>query len=229
MMPTSDDLAASEVREEQVVAYLQDHPDLLFRYPDLILATPSRWQDTKVVDLQHVMINRLREELDSLRGCADALLQTTRSNMSTQERTHRAVLALLGADSFADLCRVVSEDFPVLLAVDVAVLGLEPGLAWPVASLRCLGHGDTDRFLSTRETVLRDNQPGDPFLFGEAAGAVRSDALVRLRPGSDLPQGVLALGACAAGAFHAGQGTELLMFLGRVLEQCVRRWAPPAP
>lgn len=156
------------------------------------------------------MINRLREEIDSLRGCADELLQTTRSNMSTQERIHQAALALVGANGFAELHRTVS--------VDVIMLGLESSLSFPATPAMPLSDGAIDQLLDTHEILLRDNRCGDPILFGKAASTVHSDALVRLHPGPDLPQGLLALGTRGANTFHAGQGTELRVFLARVLE-----------
>lgn len=225
-MSTPDDLliTVTDVTEDQVVAYLSCHPDFLRHYPDLIAIPPSRWQAGKVVDLQYFMIDRLREELDSLRDCADELLQTTHSNMSTQERTHQAVLALVGADGFTELCRTVSEDLPALLAVDVITLGLEPDLSLSATPMLSLANGTIDQLLGTHEILLRDNRSGDPILFGETADTVHSDALVRLHPGPNLPQGLLVLGARGADTFHTGQGTELLVFLARVLELCVRRW-----
>ena len=227
MMPSSDDVSpavvpdSSALTETQVMAYLHDHPDLLLRHPDLIATPPSRWQAGKVVDLQYFMIDRLRGEIDSLRDCTTDLLHTTRSNMSTQDRTHQAVLACVEAESFAALCQVVHEDLPAVLDVDVVRLCLESVATAPVVHLP---DGGTERLLGGRETLLRDATAGDPVLFDDAAGAVRSDALVRLRLGPGLPHGILALGSCETETFHATQGTELLVFLAQVVALCVRRW-----
>ena len=65
---------------------------------------------------------------------------------------------------------------------------------------------------------------GERAVFGGATGLVRSSALLRLRFGSRAPVGILALGSRRDEMFHPGQGTELLCFLGRVLELCVRAW-----
>ena len=53
---------------------------------------------------------------------------------------------------------------------------------------------------------------------------VRSDALIRLRISTNTPPALLALGSRQTGAFHAGQGTELLTFLSKVLEVSFRAW-----
>lgn len=119
MMLTPDPCPLQSVTKDQVVAYLHCHADFLWRYSEPIAIPPSRLQAGKVVDLQYCMIDRLREVLNSLHGCVDKLLQATRSNMSTQEQTHQAVLALVGVDSFVELHRTVIEDLPTLLSVYV--------------------------------------------------------------------------------------------------------------
>jgi uncharacterized protein YigA (DUF484 family) len=230
-----DDAALSLVPpdERQVESYLRSHPDFLLRHPQLaaVLAPPSRWEEADgVLDLQVYQIERLREELDRVRGTAETLIHTSRSNMSIQTRTHRAVLAILGADSLAALAEAVGDDLPALLDVDIATLCFErpdqplPGLvARGVVSLepglvgRMMGGAD-------RDCALCEEMPGDPALFGDGAGLVMSSAVVRLAPGAPCPPGALALGSRHGRTFHAGQATELITFLARVLERCVRRF-----
>jgi uncharacterized protein YigA (DUF484 family) len=65
---------------------------------------------------------------------------------------------------------------------------------------------------------------GDAMVFGPGAGLVSSDALLRLSISSTTPTALLALGAREPGQFHPGQGTELLTFLARVVESCIRGW-----
>ena len=63
-------------------------------------------------------------------------------------------------------------------------------------------------------------------MFGEAAGIVCSAALARISSISNLPAGLLALGSRVKGSFHGGQGTDLLLFLTRVLEYCLLKLSP---
>jgi len=51
-----------------------------------------------------------------------------------------------------------------------------------------------------------------------------SSALVRLSPGGICPEGLLALGSRHGSTFHAGQGTELISFLARVIEILIGRF-----
>ncbi|HTR84696.1 MAG TPA: DUF484 family protein, partial [Reyranella sp.] len=57
-----------------------------------------------------------------------------------------------------------------------------------------------------------------------ASTLVRSQALLRLQLRRDAPQGVLAFGSRTPDKFHPGQGTELLTFLGKVVELTFRGW-----
>ena len=65
---------------------------------------------------------------------------------------------------------------------------------------------------------------GDPLVFGPGANLVCSQALIRLAPSKGSPPGLLALGSRDADKFHAGQGTELLQYLCRLLERLIGTW-----
>lgn len=236
MVRKRDDAALTDPAapsDAQVAAYLRRNGDFLLRHPELVLALspPSRWPDDDgVVDMQIYMIERLKEEVDRVKGAAEDLIHTSRSNMSTQNRTHEAVLVLLSADTLAALAQAVSEDLPPMLDVDVAALCFEettrplPALAVP-GVLR-IAPGSVEQIMGgpDRDCALSEDMPGDPLLFGDGAGLVASSALVRLTPGGICPDGMLALGARHGRTFHSGQGTELITFLARVAEICVRRF-----
>lgn len=213
--------------EAQVAAYLRRHGDFLLRHPDLVLSLspPSRWTEAgAIVDMQAFMIDRLKEEVNRIKGAAEDLILTSRSNMSIQSRTHQAVLVLLEASDLATLSQAVAEDLPPILDVDVAGLCFEhtdnplPALAVP--GIHRIAAGSVDRIMGgpDRNCALNEELPGDPALFGGGAGLVASSALVRLAPGGICPDGVLALGSRHGCTFHAGQGTELISFLARVIE-----------
>lgn len=225
-----DDAAHADtagLTEAQVAAYLRRHGDFLLRHPDLVLSLspPSRWSEAgEIVDMQAFMIDRLKEEVIRIKGAAEDLILTSRSNMSTQNRTHQAVLVLLEAGDLAALSQAVAEDLPPILDVDVATLCFEhddrplPALAVPGVQRIAIGSVDVLLGGADRNCALNEELPGDPTLFGAGAGLVASSALVRLAPGGICPDGVLALGSRHGCTFHAGQGTELISFLARVIE-----------
>ena len=64
MTTSGDDL---EFQDAEVIArYLSDHPNFLAERPELLreLTPPARWNGDEVVDLQSVMLERLRETID---------------------------------------------------------------------------------------------------------------------------------------------------------------------
>jgi uncharacterized protein YigA (DUF484 family) len=207
-VPAKPAAAAARITAAQVVDYLRRHPDFLLRHPELLdgQMAPARRQGNGVVDLQQFMVERLRRDVAKLRADQDDLLANSRDNLSTQDRIHKAVLALLAARSFEHLIETVTTDLALLA---------------PGAVERVLGRG--------REVLLRDDVEGDPMLFGGAAGLVRSDALLRLSVSRGTPLGLIAFGTRHPGYFNPGQGTELLGFLARVLEHTIREWLDLPP
>lgn len=231
--------AEEEISGDSVAEYLRHHPDFFADRVDLLseMSIPSRWSGDGVVDIQRYLAERRLGEIDELRNCAQEVIETSRSNMSVQTRTHAAVLAMLSSTDMGQLLRVINDDLPLLLDVDVAVLGIEqPGgeidaiKAAPFEILS-LSKGAVDRILGTDENaiLLRGLETETDYvemLFGAASGLVRSAAVVRLRWGPEVPEGILALGARGE-TFSPGQGTELVGFLARALELCLHRLAAP--
>ena len=232
MITKSEELQVDAI---QVSNYLRKHPDFLVTHPDLlnILAPPSRWEDGNggnVVDIQTSMLDRMRDESTNLKDAANLLISTTRSNMMIQTRTHAAVIAILGADDLERLIHVVFFDLPILLDIDAASLCLETNKEkfkeLEETNIRWVSRGTVNKVLggASEFVQLIEHTKDDGAVFGEAAGLVKSAALGRLQPGFGIPNGLLALGSRNKGAFHGGQGTDLLIFLTRVLELTLNRW-----
>ena len=215
----------------QVIAYLRRHPDFLFRHPELldIQAPPARHVDGAVVDIQHFMVERLRQDVAKLRANQDEIIANSRDNLVTQERIHKAVLAMLEAETFEEFIDIITGDLVLLLEVDVVCLCIERTEGYnrrpKLDGLELLEQGSVDRIMGkSRQVLLRDDTTGDPEVFGGAAELVRSDALLRLKPSKAAPNALLAFGTRHPGYFHPGQGTELLSFLGRIIEFGIRSW-----
>ena len=218
------------LRQEQVVKYLGRHPDFLTEHPELLdhlLASEDR-RGEGVIDLQSVMIKKLRRETKRLKKRQAELLATSRANMTSQMRVHSAALALLEARSFENLIEAVSTDLAVHMDVDVVVLCVESSDDAPLktaSGIYMIEPGEIDRQLGAgSDIVLSRKNPELPEIYGAAAALVQSEALMRLRPSPEAPTGMLALGSRYEGRFDPYQGTELLGFLGRTLEHCIRTW-----
>ena len=94
-----------------------------------------------------------------------------------------------------------------------------------VDGVQILERGAVDRIMGKgHDILLRDDVDGDPEIFGGCADLVRSDALLRLSISPVAPHGLIAFGTRHPGYFHAGQATELLSFLGKIIEYGIRTW-----
>lgn len=180
-----------------------------------------------VVDLQHAMVGRLRTELVRSVKQHGELIDAGRNNQRSQARIHETVLRLLSARSLDHLLELMTTDLVGLLDIDAVALCLETGSVAPATShgIRILPDGTIAKVIgSERDVTLRDNVSGDRRIFGEAAGLVRSDALLRLVVRENGPPALLALGSREPRRFHPGQGSELLAFLAHVMEHSICTW-----
>ena len=220
-----------------MIEFLRQRPGFFNDNPELLklVVPPSRWSGDQVLDMQKFMVERLRDEAHDLREGATELISTTHANMMVQTRTHAAVLALLGADGLENLAGVIGSDLPLMLDVDAASICFEdgPGAELPgnQSQIRWLAPGRVDDLLggAGEEVRLLETTGNGASTFGENSKPIGSAALARLNCGPEAPKGILALGASQEGSFHPSQSSELLNFLARVAENCVRRWlTPPA-
>lgn len=217
--------------EAEVAAFLRQHPSFLVEHSELlqVLTPPSQQLGERVVDMQHFMLQHLRAEIVRLKGQHRALVSTSRANLATQSRVHAAVLTLLAASSFEQLIQIVTTDLAVLLDADVVTIAVESsGPQRPRLNhqgVQILEPGTVDAVLGAdRDVVLHSDAEGDPTLFGDGAGLVRSAALLRLSVSAAAPAGLLCIGVRRPGKFHGGQGTELLGFLARALGITIAAW-----
>jgi uncharacterized protein YigA (DUF484 family) len=221
----------AEIGARDVLGYLREHPDFLNRHPDALrlLRAPARETGDGVLDFQHFMLERLRHDLSGLQDEHKTLIATSRSNLASQCRVHKAVLSMLRAPNFEHLLQIVTTDLAVLIDVDIVTLGVESSASrtprLPVHGIHLLASGTVDRLLGpNRDVLLCTNIQGDPALFGGAAGLVRSQALLRLSFGRSAPLGLMCIGTRTADTFQPGLGTELLTFLARTLEITIAQW-----
>ena len=221
----------SEIGGSDVVAYLREHPDFLDRHPEALqlVRAPARKTGDSVLDFQHFMLERLRRDVVRLEDERNSLISTSRGNLVSQCRVHKAVMTMLRAANFEHLLQIVTTDLAILLDVDVVTLGVESTAArmtrLPVPGIHLLRSGAVDALLGPgRDALLSSDIQADPALFGAAAGLVCSQALLRLSISRSGPIGLMCIGTRRPDTFHPGLGSELLTFLARVLGIAIAQW-----
>ncbi|MDB5397125.1 MAG: hypothetical protein JWM91_4631 [Rhodospirillales bacterium] len=221
---------ADATTEAAIAAYLSAYPDFVQRHPALLhtLIPPAVDRGNGVVDFQRYMVARLQGDVDQLNLENSALIHTARANAHSQSRIHSAVLALIEARSLGQLLEILTGDLMDILDVDVIAMVVESnGLDLPhvaASGIRIVEPGAVADWLGRGDVLLQSGIAGDPAIYGPGAGLVQSEALMKLTISSRTPVGLVAFGSRAPEMFQDGQGTELIAFLGGVIERLLRVW-----
>jgi len=235
-MTSNTQTAETLLNDDVVGQFLRDNPDFFSRNPEVLvkMESPGRYTDAPkgVVDFQTVMVDRLRDEVQNLAACTQDVIETSRNNMTYLTRTHAAVLALLSAHDAAHMARIITDDLPLLLDVDFVAFGFEQDIkaetALRLPGVRMLPFGYIDAQVGVGgDVALVQDLMDDGTLFADQSENVQSAALARLRASPHTASGMLVLGSATPGAFHPGQGTDLLNFLARTTEKLFSKWLSP--
>ena len=202
-----------------------------------LIAANERAMGSNVIDLRGIAMERLESRLDRLEDTHRTVIAAAYENLAGTNQVHRAILQLLDPLSFEDFLKSLTTDVAPTLRVDCARLVLESVQGEADRSLRRLGDvlyiaqsGFVADYISAgknvpiRSVVLRQVQPANDLLYGEKAGWIRSEALMKLDFGTGRLPGMLALGAEDPHQFKSTHGTDLLAFFAGVFERTMRRW-----
>jgi uncharacterized protein YigA (DUF484 family) len=221
--------------KQDVISWLEKNPDFFVRNPDVLdlLLPPKENSGKGIADFQHYMVKRLKADRDEVLESAREIVETSRANMSNQSRVHRAVLMLMEARNFEDFIRTITIDFATIIGVDIVTLLVEAdGETIPhvdLAGVRAVPEGSIDGVMQDKLVLLQSNISGTDEVYGGGARLVKSQALLKLNISASLPPMLIAFGSREPEQFVQGQGTELVTFLGRVLERSFRLWLDLPP
>lgn len=234
-MTTQPDSPATtaDLDDQQVAAYLREHPDFLVRHEDLLatLEVPHRpgGDAVSLIERQVTQLRRRNERLDQRLA---ELMSAARDNERVGRRLVGLGRGLLEADSLDSVLALVREAILNEFGADDATLLLiQPNSGAPadIPPAHCLA-ADDDRvaaftgFLEAGEPQcgrLTDDQLDA--LFGERAERVASAAIVPLQAGR-LP-GMIAMASRDPDRFGPAMGTLFLGQLGELVSAGVARHA----
>jgi len=232
----AQDLKVEPVDEQTITQYLQQHPDLFDRHPQLL--TRLRLQHPRngtTVSLIERQVEVLREKHAALEQRLAEFERVARDNDSLADRIHRFTRRLLRtttrAQALAQIESGLREDFDAYHTV--LVLQLPKGAAGTVAGdpashfLREVANDNPiirsfeSLFSNARPRCgqVRDSQRD--FLFGAEAPAIGSVALIPLT--AMTPPGLLALGSVDRDRFHPGMSIEFLSRLAELIADSLLR------
>jgi uncharacterized protein YigA (DUF484 family) len=220
----------TNITEENVIEWLRKNPNFLIERPEVcdFLTPPTEKRERNISDFQSFMIKRLKEDKEGIIEEAREMVETSRLNMNNLSRIHKAVLMMLEAQNFEEFIHVMTMDFSALMDVDIVTITVESeGDVIPhihMNGVHVVTPGTIDLLMKDKVIILEENIAGCDKLYGGGSGLVKSQALVKLNIGHDVPQALLAFGSRNPEMFQSGQGTEMIFFLGQVVERCFRLW-----
>ena len=225
----------------------QDFRDRILAEPERILedlgvmnaliGANERAMGSNIVDLRGIAMERLEDRLGRLEDTHRTVIAAAYENLAGTNQVHRAILQLLDPLSFEDFLKALQGEVAQTLRVDCVRLVLDSVQDAEDPALRRLGdvlYVAESGFIATyltggrnvplRPVVLRQVQPASDVLYGEKAGWIRSEALMRLDFGPGRLPGMLVMGAEDPHQFKPTHGTDLLAFFAGIFERTMRRW-----
>ena len=199
-----------------------------------LIGANERVMGANIIDLRGIAMERLEDRLDRLEDTHRTVIAAAYENLAGTNQVHRAILQMLDALTFAEFLTCLTTDVAPTLRVERIRLVLEtvqPAADHGLARLGDVIHLAEAGFVASyiaggraahRPVVLRQVRGGG--LYGDKAGWIGSEALMRLDFGKGRLPGMLVLGAEDPHQFKPTHGTDLLAFLAGTFERAMRRW-----
>jgi uncharacterized protein len=221
------------IDEQAITQYLQQHPDLFDRHPQLL--TRLRLQHPRngtTVSLIERQVEVLREKHAAIESKLTDFVRVARANDALADKIHRFTRRLLRtatrAEAMVQVEASLREDFDAYHAL--LVLPLEAGAQPPEEAGRFLRRvAPDDPVFRSFESLFSNARPRcgqvrdsqRDFLFGREAADIGSVALIPLT--AMQPAGLLALGSVDRDRFHPGMSTEFLSRMAELIADSLSR------
>ena len=183
-----------------------------------------------VISFEERAVASLRARVAAAEEANQDLIAFARGHSGAVASIHEAALAAIEAEGLDHLIHIVTQLWPQILGLDAVAMALfvgDKGMRADASGLQFVDRRLIERSIKGIDgVVLRTVERGHP-LFGPACSLIRAEALIRLHSEAPLPNGLLALGQRGGQGFETRRGSELLVFLGRVLTRCMGRWLIP--
>ncbi len=211
----------TELTEQEVVSYLQQHPDLLLKHEALLetMQVPHI-AGSGMVSLIERQVEILREKNRQLEERLLVLINNARINEELTEKLHRYSLLLLSSKGVNELIQAAAENLQQLFEIEEVSIHIKP--EYQSDNLQTSGISDK-MYAAILDTLGSDscschNELDDELLvslFGDKSSTIKSCALLAL----DTPHrtGFIALGSSDQKRFSPQMGTLILSRLAEHL------------
>lgn len=213
----------SPLEPAAVRRFLADNPEFLSDDQGLLDELGLRVAAGNVVDFGPAALARVHAAHQREATQRQQIEETARANFSAQAQTHGAVIDLLDATGLENLAQRLDELSQHRFALTAGVIALEADSA--PAGWRRLVEGQVDMLMGGSHRLVSMGFDATALgLFGEREAYVRSMALVRTAIWEPSHQGLIAFGSADPEGFTPDMGSELVVFLARVVERTAERW-----
>jgi uncharacterized protein YigA (DUF484 family) len=181
----------------------------------------------QIISFEEQAVARLRQKLGAVEEANEDLIAFARGHWDAVASINAATLAAIEAPTVDSLFDVIARRWPSILGIDHVAIALVVG------KRSFLADGDTIERVEPAfvESMLAGLSPvevrsvdfGHPLFGPDARRCVRAEALIRIDGPAPYPHGLLALGQKDELSADSGQGSALLLFLGRVVASTIRR------
>lgn len=218
-------------------AVVLDNPDVM----RALLELTDNAKGDNVMDLRAIFAARLEERMKRLEDTNRTVIAAAYENLTGTNQMHRAVIALLGADTLPQFVQILNHDVANILGVDVVRLCIEgdkPHGSKPVdpadqysSTIVALPTDGAANYITDqrngpapKQVTLRRASELRTTVFGNLSADIASEAVLRLDIGVQSTRGLVVFGSSDPKRFASSQGTELLIFLAQTVERILRRW-----
>lgn len=181
----------------------------------------------ETIQFQARAVARLRQRLGEAQEANEDLIAFARGHSGAVASIHAATLAAIVTASVEDLLEVVTQRWPDILGIDSAAVALvvgSQGFRADSSGIERVEAAFVERMLAGLAPVeVRSVKSGHPLFGASAFERIGAEALIRIDTFEPYPHGLLVLGQKAELAADSSHGSQLLLFLGRVVGATLRR------
>ncbi|MEN8819885.1 MAG: DUF484 family protein [Abyssibacter sp.] len=221
-----DDVAVDGVTEDDVIAFLEQHPRLFSEHPQLLEGIELAHTTGSASSLIERQVTLLRQRNEQLRERLHQLAELARHNERRMRNANRLAVSLLGAGDLTQVVQMTRDQLTRAFAVDAVFIGLYG--EQDAADLTTIGeaHPLRQQYANLMRTGLIEcgplAEPARGSLFGDQP--IASAAVVPLDRVQ--PLGLLAVGSEDAHRFQPAMGTLFLDLIADLLTAAIRRHLP---
>lgn len=223
MTQDSDTSLRSRLNWDVVRAFLEAEPDRLRRDPALLDQLGLSARPKTLLEFGPAALGRLEARAIKDLNARRDMESTARANYDAQSQTHAVILELMQCRSLTDLAQRLEHEVRQRFRLAGAKLCVDA--TGPVPSgWRALDDGGADFILGEGVDHLMGPEAVREVIFGEDTVFIGSAALVRLNLWRENRPGLIAFGSVSEYGFTTEMGTELIVFVARIIEGLASRW-----